>query len=295
MQVSSQVLRLLLIALGMLWFASGSTAATQKLSPERPGKVLIKYVPPEDPKHEELYKLLKKRQILEQLQMVLSPFKLPRGITIQLKGCKGVRNAWWDDEDYTVTTCYEYLQDVFDHAPKETTPAGVTPEDAVIGPSAEVFLHEFAHMLFHQYKMPLLGPEEDSADAVAAYTMMQFGPKFSRAAIGGVAYMYARKAQEQAKTFEKEDLAEEHPLTQARFYTLLCFAYGGQPKVFADVVTKGYLPEWRAKNCDGDYERIQYAVQTLFGPHIDKAKAKQVRAYFEKKFSTLDERPVSKQ
>ncbi|HXZ92095.1 MAG TPA: DUF4344 domain-containing metallopeptidase [Burkholderiales bacterium] len=282
------VLSLLVAA---LVFGSSAIAAT-KVAPGRPGKVSIEYVAPEDPKHEELYKLLKKRQILEQMQMVLSPFRLNFSITVILKGCKGVRNAWYDDEDHTVTVCYEYLQDVMDHAPKETTPAGVTPEAAVIGPSTEVFLHEFGHMLFDEYKMPLLGPEEDSADAVAAYTMMQFGTKFARSAIGGVAYMYARKAKEQAKTFEKEDLAEEHPLTQARFYTLLCFAYGGQPKVFADVVEKGYLPEWRAKNCDGDFQRIQYAVQTLFGPHMDKAKAKQVRAYFEKRFADLNGQPI---
>jgi Putative metallopeptidase len=211
---------------------------------------------------------------------------------VRLKGCKGVRNAWYDDEDHTVTVCYEYIQDVVDHAPKETTPAGITHDDAIIGPTAEVFLHEFGHMLFDQYKMPLLGPEEDSADAVAAYSMMQFGPKFARAAIGGVAYMYARKAEEQKKTFEKEDLAEAHPLTQARFYTLLCFAYGGQPKVFADVVEKGYLPKWRAESCEDDYKRIKYAVQTLFGPHLDQAKAKQVREYFTKKFSTLDSKPA---
>jgi len=282
------VLSLLVAAL----VCGSSAMAATKVAPGRPGKVSIEYVAPEDPKHEELYKLLKKRQILEQMQMVLSPFKLTFSITVRLKGCKGVRNAWYDDEDHTVTVCYEYLQDVMDHAPKETTPAGVTPEAAVIGPTAEVFLHEFGHMLFDQYKMPLLGPEEDSADAVAAYTMMQFGTKFARAAIGGVAYMYARKAKEQAKTFEKEDLAEEHPLTQARFYTLLCFAYGGQPKNFADVVTKGYLPEWRAENCEDDYKRIQYAVQTLFGPHIDRAKAKQVRDYFEKKFADLNGQAV---
>jgi len=282
------VLSLLVAA---LVFGSSAIAAT-KVAPGRPGKVSIEYVAPEDPKHEELYKLLKKRQILEQMQMVLSPFRLKFSIALRLKGCEGVRNAWYDDEDHTVTVCYEYLQDVMDHAPKETTPAGVTPEAAVIGPSAEVFLHEFAHMLFDQYKMPLLGPEEDSADAVAAYTMMQFGTKFARSAIGGVAYMYARKAKEQAKTFEKEDLAEEHPLTQARFYTLLCFAYGGQPENFADVVEKGYLPEWRAKNCDGDYHRIKYAVETLFRPHMDQARAKQVRAYFEKKFVDLNGKSV---
>ncbi len=290
MPAFSKLPRMLFIALCALVFASSATAAT-KVAPGRPGKVLIEYVPPIDPKHEELYKFLKERQVLENVQRVLSPFKLTFSITLRLKGCKGVRNAWYDDEDHSVTVCYEYIQDVVDHAPNETTPAGITRDDAIIGPTAEVFLHECGHMLFDQYKMPLLGPEEDSADAVAIYTMMQFGPKFSRAAIGGVAYMYARKAKEQAKTFEKEDLAEEHPLTQARFYTLLCFAYGGQPKNFAMVVDEGYLPKWRAENCDGDYNRIKYALETLFRPHMDQAKAKQVREYFTKKFSTLDTNP----
>ncbi|MGA8049713.1 MAG: DUF4344 domain-containing metallopeptidase [Burkholderiales bacterium] len=274
-------------------FTLSATAAT-KVAPGRPGKVLIEYVPPTDPKHDALYKMLKERKVLEQMQMVLSPFKLPRNITVRLRGCDGKRNAWYDDEDYSVTTCYEYIQDVVDHAPQDTTPMGITPEDAIIGPTAEVFLHEFAHMLFDQYHMPLLGPEEDSADAVAAYAMMQFGPNFARSAISGVALMYARKAEEQAKNFEKEDLAEEHPLTQARFYTLLCFAYGGQPKVFAPVVEKGFLPKWRAENCHYDYDRIKYAVETLFRPHMDQAKAKQVRAYFEKKFATMDAKPAQK-
>ena len=292
-RISSKGLGLSLAAVCALTFTLSATAAT-KVAPARTGKVLIEYVPPTDPKHEALYKMLKERKVLEQMQMVLSPFKLPRNITVRLKGCDGKRNAWYDDEDYSVTTCYEYIQDVVDHAPKDTTPMGITPEDAIIGPTTEVFLHEFAHMLFDQYKMPLLGPEEDSADAVAAYSMMQFGPNFARSAISGVALMYARKADEQAKNFEKEDLAEEHPLTQARFYTLLCFAYGGQPKVFAPVVAKGFLPEWRAKDCHYDYDRIKYAVETLFQPHMDRAKAKQVRAYFEKKFSTLDSKPAGK-
>jgi len=292
-RISSKAFGLSLAAICALALALSATAAT-KVAPGRPGKVLIEYVPPTDPKHDALYKFLKERQVLEQMQMVLSPFKLPRNITVRLKGCDGKRNAWYDDEDYSVTTCYEYIQDVVDHAPKDTTPAGITRQDAIIGPTTEVFLHEFAHMLFDQYKMPLLGPEEDSADAVAAYSMMQFGPKFARAAIGGVALMYARKAEEQAKNFEKEDLAEEHPLTQARFYTLLCFAYGGDPKNFADVVEKGYLPKWRAENCHYDYDRIKYAVETLFRPHMDQAKAKQVRAYFEKRFATMDAKPAQK-
>jgi len=292
-RISSISLGLSLVAICALVRTSGATAATE-LAPAEPGKVLIEYVPPTDPKLEAAYKMLTEHGVLENMQMLLGPFRLRFGITVRVKDCNGKRNAWYNDEDHTVTVCYEYVQDVIDHAPKETTPEGVTREDAIIGPVHEVFVHEFAHMLFDQFKVPLLGPEEDAADAVAAYSMMQFGPKFAHAAIGGLAYMYARKAKEQEGTFEKEDLAEEHPLAQSRFYTLLCFAYGGDPKTFADVVTKGYLPEWRAKDCHYDYERIKYAVDTLLRPHRDMAKAKQVRAYFEKKFSSLDSKPAGR-
>ncbi|MGA8050087.1 MAG: DUF4344 domain-containing metallopeptidase [Burkholderiales bacterium] len=270
-----------------LLLTSCQTPATG-IAPSEPGNVLIEYVPPTDPEHVAAYEMLKDRKVLENMQMLLSPFRLRFGITVRVKDCNGRRNAWYDDEDHTVTVCYEYVQDVVDHAPKETTPEGVTREDAILGPVHEVFVHEFAHMLFDQFKVPLLGPEEDAADAVAAYSMMQFGPRFAHAAISGLAYMYARKAKEQEKTFEKEDLAEEHPLAQARFYTLLCFAYGGDPKTFAHVVDKGYLPEWRAKDCHYDYERIKYAVDTLLRPHRDIAKVKQMREYFKKKFSALD-------
>lgn len=107
---------------------------------------------------------------------MVSPFTLRFSVTVRLKGCNGKRNAWYDDEAHSVTVCYEYLQDVVDHAPKETTPAGVTREDAIIGRMHEVFVHEFAHMLCDQYKMPLLCPEEDAADAVAAYSTGRRAP-----------------------------------------------------------------------------------------------------------------------
>ncbi|MGA8050762.1 MAG: hypothetical protein WCA09_11380 [Burkholderiales bacterium] len=60
------------------------------------------------------------------------------------------------------------------------------------------------------------------------------------------------------------------------------------------MVEKGYLPKWRAENCHYDCDRIKYAVETLFRPHMDQAKAKQVREYFEKKFLNLDATPASK-
>jgi len=59
--------------------------------------------------------------------------------------------------------------------PPETTAAGVTPIDAIVGPLFDTSLHEFAHALFEMLRVPVLGREEDAADQVSAYIMLQLG------------------------------------------------------------------------------------------------------------------------
>ena len=47
--------------------------------------------------------------------------------------------------------------------PAKTTPAGVAPIDALIGPFLDVFLHEAGHAVFGALQIPLFGREEDAA------------------------------------------------------------------------------------------------------------------------------------
>jgi len=252
----------------------------------------ILYAAPKDPGQRGIYQTLKERHVLEEFREVLGPFELPHALTLKLKSCDGVENAWYDDENHSVTVCYEYLARVLRDAPRATTPAGVTPEDAVVGPTAEVFLHEFAHALFDLLKIPVLGREEDAADMVAAYTLLQFGPKFARSAIGGIAYMYARQAGD--KPMNAETAAEVHPFTQQRLYNLLCLAYGADPKTFGDVVEKGYLPKERAENCSYEYRQVDYAVRMLLWPHMDPAQREAVRARLKEKIASPPKRRPEK-
>jgi len=278
-----------LARLGLLIAACAALAAPAPAYAAKQHRVDILYVAPKDPAHRPIYETLKQRRVLEQFKEVLSPYNLPHKLTLRLQGCDGVENAWYDDEDYSVTVCYEYLARVARDAPRETTAAGVTPEDALIGPTAEVFLHEFAHALFDLLRIPVLGREEDAADMVAAYTLLQLGPKFARSAIGGVAYMYNMQAND--KPLSAAVAAEDHPLTQQRFYNLLCLAYGADPKTFGDVVEKGYLPKARAENCEIEYDQADYAVRTLLQPHMNKAQRNKVRAKITRKLSESSAKP----
>src|SRR5262245_58390508 len=126
-----------------------------------PNRIDIAYVEPKSAANRPVYEVLKEHQVLEKLRELLSPLRLPHRL-LQTRDCDGISNAWSDEE--SVTVCYEYVNDIWKNAPEGTTPAGIAPIDTVIGPLLDVFLHEAAHAIFGQLKIPLFGREEDAAD-----------------------------------------------------------------------------------------------------------------------------------
>ena len=249
-------------------------AAARKSSILRADRIQISYVPPKNSAHEALFQLLKERQVLEKIKGLLSALRLPRALLLKVDGCDGEFNAWYADD--AVTVCYEYLADILRNAPKETTPAGVTRTDAIVGPTLEVFLHETGHAVFDYLTVPILGREEDAADQFAAYILLQFAESDARRLIYGVAYSYNIDASQPST--KKNPFADEHGLPAQRFYNVLCMAYGADSKLFAELVDKKYLPSERAEGCADEYDQVIRALNKLIGPYIDQTRAKQVRA-----------------
>jgi len=70
--------------------------------------------------------------------------------------------------------------------------------------------------------------------------------------------------------------SDAHSPPAARFYNMLCLAYGADSDLFADFVTKEYLPKQRASSCRKEYGEIVYAFKALIVPHLDTGIAKQV-------------------
>ena len=73
-----------------------------------------------------------------------------------------------------------------------------------------------------------------------------------------------------------QTFADEHGTPAQRFFNLLCIAYGADPKLFSDVVEKGFLPEDRAVGCKREYVQLSHAFETLIGPHIDRSLARKL-------------------
>ena len=240
-----------------------------------PNRVQISYVEPRNPAHQKVYELLKERRVLERLRAYLSPLRLPTTLILKADGCDGESDAWYEESDHTVTVCYEYIDDLLRNAPEATTVAGVTRQDAIVGPTIEVLLHEVGHAIFHLLKVPILGREEDAADQFASYMILHLDEDSTRQVVSGVGYMYWHEMQSQ--TQDLQQFANVHSVPAQRFYNVLCMAYGRDPRLFAYVVEGGYLPESRTETCGDEYKQVDYAVRKLIYPYIDQALARKVR------------------
>jgi hypothetical protein len=242
-------------------------------------RMRVDYVPPTNSAHQALYERLKERRALEKLQEIFSPLRLPVDLTIRTMGCDGFSNAWYGRKDPSVNVCYEYLNEILQSMPKETTADGITPMDAVMGQFFYVFAHEMGHAMFDILVVPVFGNAEDAADQFATYIMLQFGKDQSRALITGAAYSYKKYVQGSEVTAPLAAFSDVHAAPAQRFYNMLCLAYGADPILFADFVTgdtKDYLPKGRAHNCKREYDQVTFAFRDVIVPHLDRQMEKQV-------------------
>src|SRR5262245_46257920 len=135
---------------------------------DRPNRVTIEYVVPKSAELQELDGMLRQHRVLEDMQGILSPFRLPEELTIRTMEC-GMVNSWYSRENSkpTVTICYELLRHISQSLPKKTIPGGITPRDAAIGQFFWLTTHEVGHAMFDIFKVPLFGHAEDAADNFA--------------------------------------------------------------------------------------------------------------------------------
>ena len=215
--------------------------------------------------------MLQERDVLGVVRSILSPLRLPRELTIEIKGCDGDENTYYDGG--VVTFCYEYVELLQRHSPRIATPGGVPRADALFGAIIDTLLHEAGHGVFDILEIPFLGREEDAADFFSAYIMLQFPFEHARRLFEGVAFMFANEARTALEQpFGIGDYAGPHGLAPQRYYRFVCTAYGLDPQAFAQAAIDGGLSARRQSSCVEEFGLLQRrAFDKLILPHIDGA------------------------
>ena len=255
-----------------------SALAMTACSAAKTNNVSISYVPPTNPAHQQVYELLKERRSLEKFQEFLSPFRLQYPLHISSTGCDGEADAMYSSD--SIRICYEYIEDLRTYIPSGTTPAGIEPLDTVVGPFVDTIFHEFAHALFDNIGIPILGREEDAADQVGAYIYLQMNKDEAHRLIIATVYAYMLEV-EDTDPPTMEEYADEASTPEQRAFNLTCMAYGKDPELFEDVVTLVGMPQERIDICEEEYELFSLAYEKLISPHIDSDLAQKV---FEKRW-----------
>jgi hypothetical protein len=240
---------------------------TQASDTDWPGKMTVVYDDATTPDAIRGRDFMRQNQLLQEFaDDINSTLKLPYDIPVQGKQC-GESELYWNSEDKAVVLCYEGVSNLID---KFTDLGDDDPRNAVHDTELLGFFHESGHMVINIYDLPAVGREEDDADQVSAYLMLQPNPD------GTVDKRRLDQITDAARSFaadsegEVDDsaLADVHSPTKARLYNLECWAYGADPAYGADIVSAGLLPQDRADSCEAEYAQLRRAWDRLLEPYF---------------------------
>jgi hypothetical protein len=160
---------------------------------------------------------------------------------------------------------------------------GKTPQqikdgvEFVTGNVLFVLGHETAHALISEFGIPVLGREEDAADALATIVALKMANSFADRVVINAARGWFLADQRDRKEGTPATFYDEHGMDLQRAYNIVCLLVGGQPDKFEGLATEVKLPEERQGTCQGDYSNASWSWEQALKPHMRKPDAPQTK------------------
>ena len=130
--------------------------------------------------------------------------------------------------------------------------------------------HETGHALISEFGLPVLGREEDAADALAAIVGIKMANSFADRVVVNAARGWFLSDQRDKKEGVASPFYDEHGVDVQRAYAIVCLLVGGQPDKFAGLAKEVKLPEERQATCRDDYNNAKYSWDLVLKPYLRK-------------------------
>jgi hypothetical protein len=235
-------------------------------------QVTTHYVRPKNPKLMSTAVMVRDGRMLEALATATTQnIRVPEHLSLVMAEC-GQPNAFYQRDKKAIILCYEFFDDIVSGLLRDfgKRVPRATLTNMAGGLLAFVYLHELGHALVNLLNLPVLGREEDAADQIATYLLLQ-STNFQQLTDGFVAvHWFNRK-----KTFfyTRRHYADEHSLGPQRQFNIACWAYGSNPQQFLALAQYAKLPRERAVRCGNEYQQLHNAVGQLLSGHLLTAAA----------------------
>jgi Putative metallopeptidase len=133
-----------------------------------------------------------------------------------------------------------------------------------------VLYHESAHLLVDQLQLPVLGKEEDAADNMASWVLLNKHTEDADRAIADAARGWQLSGVAYGTQFEAADFYDQHSLNQQRAYAIVCLMVGSDDKQFAPVAKQYDIPNDRQDSCYFDYKTLDRSMSAVLQPYMRK-------------------------
>lgn len=130
--------------------------------------------------------------------------------------------------------------------------------------------HETGHALISEFGLPVLGREEDAADALASIVAIKMASSFADRVVVNAARGWFLSDQRDRMEGVPTAFYDEHGIDVQRAYNIVCFLVGGQPEKFAKLADDARLPPERRRTCRDDFNNASWSWEQVLKPYVRK-------------------------
>jgi hypothetical protein len=144
--------------------------------------------------------------------------------------------------------------------------------------------HEAGHLLVGELGLPVLGKEEDAADALAVIMILKYVEDLDERfnTLIDVADGWYMNAQDSTgEGIEDLSYYDEHSLDIQRAYAMVCMMVGADPDEFGEVADTYEMDADRQESCGPVYEQSETAWLTLLDPHMASQAGEEIPVTYE--------------
>ncbi|MCR6633794.1 DUF4344 domain-containing metallopeptidase [Devosia sp.] len=171
-------------------------------------------------------------------------------------------------------------------------PAMAQDEDQVLAESMDFAMHdalytmyhEVGHMLVGELELPVLGKEEDAADALATIWLLtdETDDDSWNALIDAADGWYFNAVQSTGSGVEDFSYYDDHSLDIQRAYAMVCMMVGAEPDVFGETADNYEIDAEQQEACAYTYEQAVTSWDALLEPHlVDGEQGAEIEIVYE--------------
>jgi hypothetical protein len=136
-----------------------------------------------------------------------------------------------------------------------------------------VLYHELGHLLFDKLEMPILGREEDAADNLATWMLLNKRADGGDKALTDAAQGWIWSGIAYDSGGAESDYAAGHTLDKQRAYQIVCLMVGMDETAFRPIATEYRMERDRQDSCFFDYDNVDRALRRLLGARDNRPGA----------------------